>query len=40
MGRLVTEKEENKGTVAKAGLFWVILALPLLLLRRLRKHRD
>lgn len=37
--RLVEEKEESTGTLAKAGLFWAILAIPLLLWRRLRRRR-
>lgn len=37
--KLVTEKEEGAGTVAKAGLFWAILAaIPLL--ARYAKRRQ
>ena len=37
--KLVTEKREDKGTLAKAGLFWAILALPLLIWRWARRRR-
>ncbi len=39
MGKLVTEKQESTGTIAKAGVFWVILAVPLFIWRKLRKRR-
>jgi hypothetical protein len=34
---LVEEKSESGSTLARAGAFWAILALPLLLWRKLRK---
>ena len=37
--RLVEEKEEDTSTIAKAGVFWAIIALPILLWRKLRKRR-
>lgn len=38
--RLVEEKGEGKDTVAKAGAFWALLAVPLLLWRRRRKQAQ
>lgn len=38
-GRLVEEKEESTSTIAKAGVFWAIIAVPILLWRKLRKRR-
>lgn len=37
--RLVEEKEESTSTIAKAGVFWAIVAIPLILWRKLRKRR-
>lgn len=37
--KLVEEKQESTGTIAKAGLFWAILAIPLILWRKLRRRR-
>lgn len=37
--RLVEEKEESTSTIAKAGVFWAIIAVPILLWRKLRKRR-
>ncbi len=37
--RLVEEKEESTSTIAKAGIFWAIVALPILIWRKLRKRR-
>lgn len=39
MNKLVEEKQETTSTIAKAGIFWAILALPLLILKKLRKRR-
>lgn len=36
--RLVEEKQENTGTLAKAGLFWALLAVPLLIWRKIRRR--
>lgn len=38
-GKLVEEKEESTSTIAKAGIFWAIVALPILFWRKLRKRR-
>ena len=38
--KLVIEKEEGKKTVAKAGAFWALLAVPLLLWRRAKKRQQ
>jgi hypothetical protein len=37
MGIFVEEKKEDRGTVAKAGAFWAIIAAPLVLWRLLRR---
>ncbi len=34
---LVEEKAESGSTLARAGVFWAIIALPVLLWRKLRK---
>lgn len=37
--KLVEEKQEDTKTLAKAGVFWVLLTLPILLWRKLRRRR-
>jgi hypothetical protein len=37
--KLVEEKQESSSTIAKAGAFWAIIALPIILWRKLRKRR-
>lgn len=39
MNRFVEEKSESAGTLAKAGVFWAIIALPVVVWRWLRKKR-
>ena len=36
----VQEKKETRGTVAKAGAFWAVVALPFLIIRALRKRTE
>jgi hypothetical protein len=38
--KLVTEKQEGAGTVAKAGVFWAILAALPLLARYAKRRRQ
>jgi hypothetical protein len=37
--KLVEEKQESTQTIAKAGAFWALLAVPIILWRKLRKRR-
>lgn len=37
--KLVEEKKESSSTIAKASAFWAIIALPIILWRKLRKRR-
>lgn len=40
MKKLVEEKHETKGTIAKFGIFWGLLVLPFMVAKRFRKQRQ
>jgi hypothetical protein len=40
MKKLVEEKQETKGTIAKFGIFWGLLVLPFVVAKRFRAKRQ
>lgn len=38
--KLVEEKQETRGTIAKFGIFWGLLVLPFVLAKRLQARRQ
>lgn len=38
--KLVEEKAETRGTIAKFGIFWGLLVLPFVVIKRFRNRRQ